>query len=134
MSNQFSFKQFSLAWVRSLNVKTVLFQVIQFSINTQFSSIWYIDRALLGALTLDQSEPGNDGNEEVLRIPQNSSIIGTTPSERLVSYPGHSLGWGWGVLPLCREADGLFYSPSWLGNPVQSGPESEDNERVLSIP
>ena len=30
----------------------------------------------------------------------------------LVSYPGHS--WG-GVLPLWREAVGIFYSPSWLG-------------------
>ena len=28
---QFYFKQFSLAWVCSLNVKTVLFQTIQFS-------------------------------------------------------------------------------------------------------
>ena len=36
------------------------------------------------------------------------------PSDFLVSYPGHSLGGG--VLPLCREAVGVFYSPSRLGN------------------
>ena len=39
-----------------------------------------------------QSGPGSDGNEEVLRIPQSSSIAGTSPSDCLVSYPGHSLG------------------------------------------
>ena len=45
---QFQFKQFSfsLAYVRSLNVKTVLFQAIQLSISTQFSSIWPIDQVL----------------------------------------------------------------------------------------
>ena len=39
-----------------------------------------------------QSGPGSDGNEGVLRIPQSSSIAGTSPSDCLVSYPGHSLG------------------------------------------
>ena len=34
-------------------------------------------------------------------------------SDCLVSYPGPSLWWG--VLPLCREAVGIFYSPSRLG-------------------
>ena len=65
---QFYFKQFSLInkvkwlqvllWITNnsikhksfmhiqLNVKTVLFQTIQFSISTQFSSIWPIDRIL----------------------------------------------------------------------------------------
>ena len=47
MSKQFYFKQFSLAYVHSLNVKTILFQTIQFSICTQFSSIWPIDRTLI---------------------------------------------------------------------------------------
>ena len=37
-----------------LNVKTVLFQVIQFSISTYFSSIWPIDRTLSGATTPSQ--------------------------------------------------------------------------------
>ena len=39
-----------------LNVKTVLIQTIQFSISTQFSSIWPIDRILSGATTQGQSE------------------------------------------------------------------------------
>ena len=70
-------------------------------------------RALSSATTPGQSGPGSDGNEGVLRIPQSSSTAGTSPSDCLVSYPGHSLR---GVLPLCREAVGVFYSPSRLGN------------------
>ena len=46
---------------------------------------------LAGARTLDQSEPGSDGNDWVLYIPQNSSITGNSPSDCLVSYTGHSL-------------------------------------------
>ena len=49
--------------------KTVQSQVIQFSISTQFSSIWPIDRTLSGITTLGQSGHGNDGNEEVFHIP-----------------------------------------------------------------
>ena len=85
-------------------------QTIQFSISIQFSSIQPIDRALSGANTLGQSEPGSDGNEGVFHIPQSSSITGTSPSDCLVSYPGHSLLLVVveGVLPLCS----VFYSPS----------------------
>ena len=39
MPKQFYSKQFSLESIRSLNVKTVPSQPIQFSISTQFSSI-----------------------------------------------------------------------------------------------
>ena len=49
--------------------KTVLFQTIQFSISTQFSSVWLMDRILSCAATPGQSEPGSDGNEGVLYIP-----------------------------------------------------------------
>ena len=89
MSKQFYFKQFSLA------AKTVLFQVIQFSISTLFSSIWPIDRTLSGATTPGQRGPRSDGNEGILRIPQSSSITGTSPSDCLVSYLEHSLAVGW---------------------------------------
>ena len=92
MSKQFYFKQFSLALVRSLNVKTDLFQAIKFSISTQFSSVWSIDRTLSDASTLGWGGPGSDGNEGVLCILQSSSITGTSPSDCLVSYPEHSLG------------------------------------------
>ena len=37
-------------------LKSVLFQTIQFSISTQFSSIWPIDRTLSGATIPDQGE------------------------------------------------------------------------------
>ena len=70
--------------------KTVLFQTIQFSISTRFSSIWPIDRNLSGATTQGQSGPGSDGNEGVPCILQSSSITGTSPSDCLVSYPGYS--------------------------------------------
>ena len=50
---KFYFKQFSLALVRSLDTKTYLFQAIEFSISTEFSSIWSIDRTLSGSSTLD---------------------------------------------------------------------------------
>ena len=56
------------------------------------SSISPIDRTLSGATTLGQSEPGNDGNEEVLHIPQSSSITGASPLDCLVPYPGYWLG------------------------------------------
>ena len=72
--------------------KTVLFQKIQLSITLLFSSIWPIDRTLSGATTLGPSGPGRNGNKEVLRIPQSSSITGASPSDCLVSYFGHSLG------------------------------------------
>ena len=70
---------------------TVQFQTIQFSMSTQFSSIWPIDRGLLGATTPGQSGHWSDGNEGVLRILQRSSISGNLPSDCLVSYPGHSM-------------------------------------------
>ena len=49
MSKRFYFKQFNLAQIRSLYIKTVLFEVIQFNVSTQFSQIWLIDRTLSGA-------------------------------------------------------------------------------------
>ena len=57
---------------------------------TQFSSIWSIDRTLLGATTLGQSGPGSHSNEGVLHILQISKA-GASPSDGLMSYPGHSL-------------------------------------------
>ena len=77
-----------------LNVKTVLFQTIQFSISTQFSSIWPIDRILSGATTPGLSEPGSDGNKGVLCIPQSFNITETSTSDCFVSYPGYTLQGG----------------------------------------
>ena len=58
----------------------------------QFSSFWPINRFLSDATTPGQNGPGSDGNEGVFCIPQTSSITGTSPSECLLSYSGHSLG------------------------------------------
>ena len=82
-------------------------------LSTHLSSILLIDRTLSGATTPDQSGPGRDGNEGVLRIPQSSSITGTSPSDCLVSYPGHSLGEHY---PFAEGAVGVFYSHSRLSN------------------
>ena len=71
--------------MRSLKVKTVLFQAFPFIIGTQLSSIWSMDRTLSAA-----TSPGF-GNDGVHSIPQSSRVIGTLPSDCLVSHPGHSL-------------------------------------------
>ena len=47
-------------------------------------------------------------------FPKPPALLG--PHQTFVSYPGHSLVGG--VLPLCREAVGVFYSPSRLGKRV----------------
>ena len=99
--------------------KTVPFQTIQFSKSTQFNCQNYslalfnpYIGPLSGATTQGLSGPGSDGNKGVLLIPQSSSITGTSPSDFLVSYPGHSLVVVGGSYPLRREAVGVFYSSS----------------------
>ena len=76
--------------------KTVVFQTIQFSKSSQFSPIWRLDMTLSGVITLGKSGHGSNGNERVIRTPQNSSNPGTSPSNCLVSYPGHRM---WGSYP-----------------------------------
>ena len=39
-----------------------------------------------------QSEPGSNGNKGIFCIAQSSSNTGASPSDCLVSYPGHSFG------------------------------------------
>ena len=74
-----------------LNGQKVQFLTIQFSISHQISnsSIWLRDRTLSGATTPGQSELESKGNEGVLDIPQ-SSRTQDSPSDCLLSYPGHS--------------------------------------------
>ena len=52
------------------------------------SSIWPIDGTLTCTTTLGQSGLGSNCNERVLHICQ-SSRTGASPSDSLVSYPGH---------------------------------------------
>ena len=56
------------------------------------SSIWHIDRTLSGATTPSQSGHRSNGNEEVICIPQSSSITGAAPSDCLMFISGHTLG------------------------------------------
>ena len=72
------------------------------------SSIWPIDKTISGATSPVQSGPGSNGYEGVLHISQ-SFRTEASPSDCFVSYPGHSRGGG--ILPLCRDAVGVFYSP-----------------------
>ena len=75
--------------------QTVQFLIIQVSISTvkiSDSSIWLIDGTLSSATTQGQSGPGRNNNEEVLRIPQSSSVIGASPLDCLLSYPRRLLG------------------------------------------
>ena len=75
-----------------------------------------MNRALSGATTPGQSGPGSDGNEGVIRIPQSSSIAGSSPSNCLVSYPGHFLRGG-GLNPLQRSSQCIL-QPQPTGQPI----------------
>ena len=100
-----------------MDTTNVYIELITWS-QVPFPTKHYLLRALSGATTLGHSGPGSGGNEGVLLIPQSSSITGTSPLDCLVSYLGHSLG---KVLPLCRDAVGVFYSPSRLGKENAEG-------------
>ena len=71
-----------------------------------------MDRTLLGVTTQAWVDLEAIAMKGVHCIHQSCIITGTSPSDFLVSYPGHSLR---GALPLYRGAVGVFYSPSRLG-------------------
>ena len=68
------FQTIQFSKIMQFKYQTVLFQVIQFNTSRLFSSIGPIDRAYSCATTPGQSEPRNDGNKGFIRIPQSSSI------------------------------------------------------------
>ena len=72
-----------------------------------------IDRIHTGTTTPSQRGPESNGNKGVLCIHQSSLA---SPSDCLVSYPGHSLE---RFLPLCRDTVSVFYNPHWLGGDRQ---------------
>ena len=94
--------------------ETVLFQSIQFSVSTRFSSIRTIDRTLSDFNTLGQNGPGRDGTKGVLRIPQSSSISGTSPADYVALYSGQSFGGS--LIPLQRCSQCIL-------QPQPSGPK-----------
>ena len=78
--------------ITQLNYQTVLFQTIQFSISHLFALSLSVKKFYFGATTPGQSGPGSNGNKGVVCITQSSSITAASPSDFLVSYPGHLLG------------------------------------------
>ena len=83
----------------------VLFQTTQFSISTQFSSIWPRDRTLICATTLGQSASGRDSNKEVLHIPQSSGNTGTSSLHFLCHIQDTRL---WDLTPLQRSSQCIW--------------------------
>ena len=77
----------------STQFKCQKFSILNNSIHRKYTVGFYvtIDRTSSGITILDQSEPGSDGNEGVLCIPQRSSITEASTSDCLMSYPGNSL-------------------------------------------
>ena len=63
-----------------------------------------------GTITLGQSGPGSDGNEEVVRIPQSSNIAGTSPSDCLESY--QDTRWGGGSYPSAEKHSVYSIAPA----------------------
>ena len=86
------------------------------------SSIWPLERTLSGTTTPGQSGPENDLNEGLLHISQSSSITGTSPL--IVSCYIQNTH--------CREAVGVFYSPSQLGNPQTGNLQSRQISKSMS--
>ena len=84
--------------------QTVLIPTIQFSISMQL--VLFDPLILPGATTPDESGPGSNGNEGLLRIPQSFSITGPSPSDCLVSYPG------WGTYPSAEKQSVYSIAPT----------------------
>ena len=61
-----------------------------------------MDKTLSCATTPDQSGPRSDGKQGIGYIPQISSITIASPSDCLMSYPEHWLGWV--LIPLQRRS------------------------------
>ena len=98
--------------------KTFLFQAIQLTqtIHFSISMLLVLFNPEIGSYQVlpfqVRVDLGAMAMKGVLHIPQSSSTAGTSPSDCLVSYPGHSLG---GVLPLCRVAVSVFLQPQLTG-------------------
>ena len=84
-----------------LNLKTVLFQTIQNRISTRFSSIWPI-RCFHSMPECTWERWQRRGNPHSPRLQHYWSLT--------ISRPLFG-----GILPVCRDAVSVFYSPSGLG-------------------
>ena len=89
-------------------LEKVLFQTIQFSISVQCSFILSLDMSLSGATTPGKGGPENEGNEGVLVFSKASVLL--EPQYQIVLRHIQDTNW-LGVLPIYREAVGIFKSP-----------------------
>ena len=87
--------------LHTVNVKTVLFRICIQKGSYQVLPFW---------ARVDLKVMAMEGYSAFLKA---SALLETSSSGCLVSYPGYSLG---GVLPLCREAVDVFYSPSQMSH------------------
>ena len=99
-----------------LHTCNVCFPVVTVDVSVNYirqvhrRSIYY-NRNQSGATTPGQSEPRNNGNEEVLHILQIQKARASL-SDRLTSYLGYLLRAE--VLLHCWDAVSVFYSHNWL--------------------
>ena len=113
-----SIKHKSLVYTQ-LNDQRFLFQTIQFTISHLFAQFKHqtvpFDQyiGVFQVLPLQVSGPRSNGNEEVLHIPQISSITWASPSDFFGVISRTLVGGG--VLPLCRDAVSVFNGASILG-------------------
>ena len=70
----------------------------------------------------DHSGPESNGNEGVVRIPQSPCITGTSPSDCLVLYLGHSLGTSY---PSAEVQSTYSTAPPLLGNAAHLEQQAE---------
>ena len=97
-----------------LNDQRVLFQTIQFNISTQFKCQAVLFDPLIGPYqVLSIWAKVNLGVMALKRIPHSSMLhhYWSTTFRLFCIIPGHSLE---EILPLCRDAVGVFWSPSQL--------------------
>ena len=97
--------------VKNISIQAIQFnQTIQFSLSMPLVLFNPLDRALSGATKPGQNGPGSNGNERCSVFPKAPALL--EPHQQMFCVIlGHSLG---GVLPLCRGAVSVFYSPNTL--------------------
>ena len=99
MPRRFYFRQFSLALAQSLSVKTILFQTIQFSVSTQFSSIYTIDMTYQPLSHRVRVDLGAMAIKGCSAFPKSSALLKS--HHQIVLCPIQDIGWR-SITPLQR--------------------------------
>ena len=90
-----------------MNVKTILFQTIQFRVSPQFSPILPVDKCYIYQVLHLRATV--DLRAMTMTYSLSASVTGTSPSDRSVSYPGHSLE------GFTHLSEGWHTPPKWKG-------------------